>query len=78
MALRDRLPTIAVALPSGQADVPLNLQAVIDDLFERYRYAELLDYSGPPPAPGLPLDDMHWVAEQVRLWREARPANGTD
>jgi hypothetical protein len=72
MALRDPLPTIAVALPPGQADVPLNLQAVMDDLFERYRYAELLDYSSPPRAAGLPLDDMQWVAEQVRHWQETR------
>lgn len=66
MSLRDPLPTIAVALPPGQADVPLNLQAVIEALFERYRYAELIDYSGPLPAPGLPLDEARWVATQVQ------------
>jgi len=60
------LPTIGVALPLGQADVPLDLQAVMTTLFERYRYAELLNYSGPPPAPALPLDNARWAAEQVR------------
>lgn len=76
MGLRDALPTIAVALPPGQADVPLDLQAAIELLFERFRYAELLDYNGPVPAPALPLDDAQWVAEQVRRWRAARPGNG--
>jgi hypothetical protein len=35
-------------------------------LFERYRYAELIDYSTPPPAPAFPLDDAQWVAAQVQ------------
>ncbi|GAC1401608.1 MAG: hypothetical protein NVSMB65_19050 [Chloroflexota bacterium] len=72
MGLRDLLPTIAVALPPGQADVPLDLQAVITALFERYRYAELIDYSGPPPAPAFPLDDAQWVAAQVQRWQATR------
>jgi hypothetical protein len=76
IGLRDRLPTIAVALPPGQDDVPLDLQALMDALFERYRYAELLDYSVPPPAPALALDDARWVAEQVQRWRATRTGDG--
>ncbi len=66
MSLRDPLPTIAVALPAGVADVPLDLQATIEALFERYRYAELIDYGAPPPAPGFPLDDAQWVMARAQ------------
>jgi hypothetical protein len=45
-------------------------------LFERYRYAELLDYTAPPPAPALALDDALWVAEQVQLWQATRTGDG--
>jgi hypothetical protein len=76
MSLRDPLPTIAVALPPGHDDVPLDLQAAIEALFERYRYAELIDYSGAPPAPAFPLDDVQWVAGQVQRWRATRNGNG--
>lgn len=76
IGLRDPLPTIAVALPSEAADVPLDLQAAIETLFERYRYAELIDYNGPPPAPGFALDDARWVAMQVQRWQATRMGNG--
>jgi hypothetical protein len=68
MSVRDPLPTIAVAVSPGQPDVPLDLQAIIEALFERYRYAELLDYRRPPPAPAFSLDDASWVAAQVQRW----------
>jgi hypothetical protein len=77
MSLREPLPTIAVALPAGQADVPLDLQAIVEALFERYRYAELIDYRRPPPAPALSLDDAQWVAAQVRRWQATRSDNGS-
>ena len=65
MSVRDPLPTIAVALLPGQADVPLDLQVIVDELFGRYRYAELLEYQKPPPLPSFSLDDAQWVATQV-------------
>ncbi|HWE61777.1 MAG TPA: DUF4058 family protein, partial [Chloroflexota bacterium] len=76
MSLRDPLPTIAVALPAGQADVPLDLQAIIETLFERYRYAELIDFRRAPPAPAFSLDDAQWVAAQVQHWQATHTDNG--
>jgi hypothetical protein len=66
VSVRDPLPTIAVPVSPGQPDVPLDLQAIIGALFERYRYAELLDYRLPPPPPAFALDDAAWVAAQVQ------------
>ncbi len=70
--VRDPLPTIAVPLVPPFDDVALDLQLALDELFARYRYAELLDYSVPPPPPPFELADAHWVAEQVRRWQAAR------
>lgn len=45
--LRDPLPTIAVPLRHPYGDVPLDLQAVLTDVYRRARYAESLDlYAG--------------------------------
>lgn len=66
IALRDSLPTIAVPLTPPHDDVPLDLQSALDLLFARYRYAELLDYSAPPPAPPFPPADARWIADRLR------------
>jgi hypothetical protein len=76
ISLRDPLPTIAVPLVAPHADVALDLQAAVDLLFERYRYAELLNYDAPPPAPALQWDDARWVGEHVARWWAAQRGNG--
>jgi hypothetical protein len=47
----------------------LDLQAGMDLLFERFRYAELIDYRTPRPPFG--LDDAAWVAGRARTWLAA-------
>jgi hypothetical protein len=69
--LRDPMPVVAVPLTAGHDDVPLDLQAALDALFERYRYAELLDYGQAPPPPPLTLEDARWVTQQLEGWRNA-------
>ena len=70
--LRDPLPTIAVPLQPPYADVPLNLQAVLDDIYARAFYAESVDYTRPIPPPALPPADAAWAAERVRAWLLSR------
>lgn len=70
--LRDSLPTIAIPLHAPAPDVPLSLQAVFDQVYERGSYADDLDYTLSPPLPPLPPDDAAWVAEQVRAWQTTR------
>ena len=70
IGLRDRLPTVAVPLIAPMPDVPLDLQAAIDALFERYDYADWLDYDSPPPAPSLTAADARWTDDCIRRWRD--------
>lgn len=52
------------------ADVPLDLQAVITDVYRRARYAESIDYTEPIPPPRLQPADEVWVRAQIVQWRE--------
>lgn len=80
--LRDRLPTIGVPLRDDVDDVPLDLQAMLDQVWTDGRYADLIDYAGSPPPPALNAADAHWAAEQVRHWQaelgRRRPDNGSE
>jgi hypothetical protein len=71
--LRDALPTIAVPLRPPFADVPLDLAAVVDDVYARGRYADSLDYTTPLPDPPLRPADVTWAAGRVREWIKERP-----
>jgi Protein of unknown function (DUF4058) len=77
VSLRDPLPTMGVPLRDA-ADVPLDLQVILDRVWEDGRYADLVDYAGPPPPPALNAADASWAVDQVRRWRTAaarrRPA----
>jgi hypothetical protein len=69
--LRDRLPTIGVPLRDDADDVPLDLQTMLDQVWTDGRYADLVNYAGPPPPPALDAADARWAAEQIRRWRVA-------
>ena len=58
--LREPLPVIGVPLRRGEADVPVNLQPILDTAFEENRFP--IDYDEPcdPPLTG---DDAAWAAE---------------
>jgi hypothetical protein len=66
--LRDPLPTIAVPLRPPLADVPLDLQAALDTVYDRYRYDTILDYAGDPPPPLLGDADAAWARTTIANW----------
>jgi hypothetical protein len=72
MGLRSTLPVIGVPIMSPEADVPLNLQTIVETLIERGMYAETLPYDEPVPAPALAAADAQWVAERLAAWRQTR------
>jgi hypothetical protein len=62
--LRQPLPTIRIPLRPTDADVPLELQAIIEQCYENGRY-DSLDYRVPPEPP-LDPDDAAWADELLR------------
>ncbi len=58
-SMRERLPVIKVPLRPTDTDALLDVQAVIDDAYDRGGY-DILDYRR-PPVPPLAGDDQQWV-----------------
>ncbi len=72
--LRERLPRLPIPLRPTDPDVILDLQAVVDQAYERGRYDDI-DYSL-PLVPPLLQDDSAWADATVRARQQpaARPA----
>ncbi len=64
ISLRDRLPTIHVPLRPTDADVPLDLQALLDQSYDNAGYDDI-DYSVAPQPP-LPPTARRWAAQLLR------------
>lgn len=67
--LRDRMPTIAIPLRTPHADLPLDLQAALDDVYRRGRYVNDIDYTASVPPPRLRPADKNWVNAQIAAWQ---------
>lgn len=65
VALRRKLPNIAIPLRLTDADVVLSLQEVFDSIYQKGRY-ERIEYRS-PPVPPLKGDDANWAAERIKL-----------
>ncbi len=62
--LRQTLPTIRIPLRETDADVPLDLQALVTQVYRNGRYDDI-DYTV-PPVPPLDSDDEAWADELLR------------
>ena len=60
-SLESPLPTIPVPLLAGDADVVLNLQAVLHEVYDRSGYIRRLNYVLPVPPPPLDDDRIEWL-----------------
>jgi len=63
--LRQRLPTIRIPLRETDADIQLDLQALIDTCYDNGRYARTIDYRY-EPAPALQREDAAWADALLR------------
>ena len=63
--LRERLPSIRLPPRSTDADVPLDLQTVIDQCYRNGGYDEDIDYRA-EPGPPLGAEDAHWADTLLR------------
>ncbi len=71
-SIRRRLPHIAVPLSEGDADIVLDLQAVLDQCYERGRFEQKTDYA---QSPNPPLSDADAVwADALLRERGLRPS----
>ena len=66
--LRDRLPIVRIPLRPEDADIRLDLQALLNQAYRTGRYDDL-DYRREPEPP-LEADDAKWADELLR--REGR------
>lgn len=65
LPLRQRLPAIRIPLRRVDADVILDLQALIDAAYRNGRYGGRIDYAK-PPRPPLSPEDAAWAAEMFK------------
>jgi hypothetical protein len=65
MPLRQPLPTIDIPLRDGIADVPLDVQALVQQAYRMGRYGMRLDYRK-PPLPPLDCPDAEWAQELLK------------
>ena len=63
--LAQKLPTVAIPLRPADADVPLDVQALIEQCYRKGRYEGDLDYRRDPDLP-FTGPDAEWVAELLR------------
>jgi hypothetical protein len=71
ISLRDPLPAIQIPLRDTDENVALNLQAVLDRVYDEGRFASL-DYSK-PPVPPLTGDAAKWANDLLKAFQSDRP-----
>ena len=64
--LTEKLPNIPIPLLPEDNDLILNLQNLVDTLFEQRCYGEYLDYSQMPPLPKLSKDKRKWLESVIQ------------
>ena len=64
------LPSLPIPLTSPDAAIPLNLQPLIDRVYELGRYGRVIDYDKPlkPPLRGT---EASWVKARLREWQKS-------
>lgn len=74
ISLREPLPTIRIPLRVTDADVPLNLQAILETCYRNGRYGTI-DYSVDPEPP-LTSGDARWTDKLLRAKGLRKGKNG--
>lgn len=64
IALNDALPNIPIPLRYPDADVILNLNQMLETIYERYGFARLFDYDESIPQPKLRNNISDWWSKQ--------------
>ncbi len=59
------LPPLPVPLAKPDPAIPLSLQPLIEEIYQRYRYPRSIDYHK-PLAPALNAEESAWLEQQLR------------
>lgn len=65
IALRERLPAIPIPLRQSDSDLPLDLQPLLEHIYQKGRYGSIIDYRSDPEPP-LDGDDARWADQLLR------------
>ena len=60
--LKDPIPAFPVPLRKGEPEPTINLQRLLNEVYQRARFDLSIDYSQ-PVKPSLPPEEVAWVAE---------------
>lgn len=66
--LRERLPRVRIPLAEGDPDVPLDVQAALERVYQVGSFDERIDYRQ-PCVPPLPPNEQAWAAEHIQSWQ---------
>jgi hypothetical protein len=66
VALDTPLPTLPIPLLPSDADILIELQAALRQIYHRAAYARRIDYQADPPPPDLTPAEATWLAAQLR------------
>ena len=64
--LNHNLPILPVPLLEPDPDVPLDLGALVKEVYRRGAYQARLNYQNPPPPPELTEAEKQWVENLLR------------
>ncbi len=64
-------PVIPVPLAKPDSDIPLDLQPMIDEIYQRFRYSRSIDYRK-RLTPPLDATETAWLKQQLRAGRTQR------
>jgi hypothetical protein len=71
--LRDTMPNMTIPLQPPFDDVPLNLQAVFDEVYQRSFYANSVNYEARVTWPMLLPADEIWAKKRILAWQADEP-----
>ena len=68
---RRPLPLVPVPLAKPDSDIPVDLQPMIDEIYQRFRYLRSIDYNK-PLTPPLDAAETGWLKQQLQARRSHR------